>query len=103
MRKTYPYYEFFWSTFSGIWTEYGYLRSKPLYSVRIRENTGQKNSEYGHFLHSDMNYATELSTAYHAISEWHRKVTFDFTEIINERKSRQRTVSQITNYFLPFF
>ena len=37
-----PYSEFFWSVFSRIRTECG----------EIRENTDQKNSDYGHFLHS---------------------------------------------------
>ena len=34
---------FFWSVFSCIWSEYADLQSKSLYSVRIKENTGQKN------------------------------------------------------------
>ena len=34
---------FSWSVFSWIQTEYGDLRSKPTYSVRIQENTDQKN------------------------------------------------------------
>ena len=34
---------FFWSVFSCIRTEYGDLWSKSLYSVRIWENTDQKN------------------------------------------------------------
>ena len=50
--KSCPYSEFFWSVFSGIWTEYGDLRSKSPYSVQMRENADQKNSEYGHFLRS---------------------------------------------------
>ena len=33
---------FFWSVFSRIWTEYGDLRSKYLYSVQVRENMDQK-------------------------------------------------------------
>ena len=33
---------FFWSVFSHIWTKYGDLRSKSLYSVQIRENTDQR-------------------------------------------------------------
>ena len=33
-------------------TEYGHFQSKSLYSVQMRENTDQKNSKYGHFLHS---------------------------------------------------
>ena len=43
------YLEFFWSVFSLILTEYGKIGSISLYSVRMRENTDQKNSEYGHF------------------------------------------------------
>ena len=37
---------FFWSLFSRIRPEYG------VNSVRMRENTDQKNSEYGHFSRS---------------------------------------------------
>ena len=46
-----PYSEFFWSVFSRIWSEYGERIS--LYSVRMRENTDQKNSEYGDFSRSE--------------------------------------------------
>ena len=38
-----PYSEIFWSVFSRIQTEYG-----ASHSVRMRENTDQENSEYGH-------------------------------------------------------
>ena len=34
---------FFWSVFSGIWTEYGETRCISPYSVWMRENTDQKN------------------------------------------------------------
>ena len=34
--------EFFWFVFSGIWTEYGEIRSISLYSVRMRKNTDHK-------------------------------------------------------------
>ena len=47
-----PYSEFFWSTFSAICTEYGEIQSISPYSVRMRENKDQKNSEYGHFSRS---------------------------------------------------
>ena len=47
------YSEFSWPVFSGMQTEYRDLPSKSLYSVRIRENMDQKNSEYGNVLHSD--------------------------------------------------
>ena len=46
LRKKCSYSEFFWSVFFPIWTEY--LRISP-YSVRMREDTDQKNSEYGTF------------------------------------------------------
>ena len=78
-------------------------QSKSPYSVRIRENTGQKNFEYRHFLHSDINHATELSAACHASSEWRQKVTVDFTEIINEPKPRHRTVSHDNSEIFSHF
>ena len=37
------------SVFCCIGTEYGEIKSIPLYSVRMRGNTDQKNSEYKHF------------------------------------------------------
>ena len=40
--KKCPYPEFFWSVFSQIRTEYGYLLCKSPYSARMRENTDQK-------------------------------------------------------------
>ena len=40
---------FFCSAFSRIWTEYGDLLSKFLYSVKMQENTNQKNSASGQF------------------------------------------------------
>ena len=52
LRKKYPYSELFWSVFSRIRTEYGEIRSISLYSVQIRENADQNNSDYGHFSRS---------------------------------------------------
>ena len=40
--KVSKYGVFFWSVFPCIWNEYGDLRSKSPYSVRIQENTDQK-------------------------------------------------------------
>ena len=37
-----------------IWTKYGEIRSISLYSVQMRENPDQKNSEYGQFSRSDV-------------------------------------------------
>ena len=47
------YLEFFWSVFVRIWTEYGEIRSISQYSVQMRKNTDQENSEYRHFLRFD--------------------------------------------------
>ena len=49
VRGKRPYSEFFWSVFSRIRTEY---------SVPMRENTDQKNSEYGRFSRSDADDTT---------------------------------------------
>ena len=48
-REKCPYSEFVWSVFSRIRTEYGEILRISPYSVRMRENTDRKNSEYGHF------------------------------------------------------
>ena len=49
LRKRCLYSELFWSAFSRICTEYeAILRISP-YSVQIRENTDENNSEYKHF------------------------------------------------------
>ena len=48
-QTLYMYSELLWSIFSRIRTEYEeILRSSP-YSVRMRENMDQNNSEHGHF------------------------------------------------------
>ena len=44
LREKCPYSEFFWSVFSHICTEYGEILRVSPYSVRMRENTDQKNS-----------------------------------------------------------
>ena len=49
LREKCSYSEFLWSVFSLIRAEYGEIPRMSPYSVRIRENTNQKNSEYGHF------------------------------------------------------
>ena len=46
--------ELFWSVFSRIRTEYEEIRSISPYSVQMRGNTNQNNSEIGHFSHSDI-------------------------------------------------
>ena len=54
VRKMCPYSKLFWSAFSRILTEYGEIRSISPYSVRIRGNVAQNNSEYGHFSLSEI-------------------------------------------------
>ena len=51
-RERCLYSEFFGSVFSYIWIEYWDLQSKSPYSVRMRENMDQKNSECGQLLRS---------------------------------------------------
>ena len=53
LQEKSPYLEFFWSAFSCISTEYGEIRNISPYSVRMRENTDQKNSKPGHFSRSE--------------------------------------------------
>ena len=53
LRRKCPYSELFWSVCFRIRTEIvsEMFRISP-YSVRMRENADQNNSEYGHFSHS---------------------------------------------------
>ena len=52
LRKEFRYSEFIWSVFPRIQTEYGEVFGISPHSVRMWENTDQKNSEHGHFLRS---------------------------------------------------
>ena len=49
LREKCPYSELFWSTFSRIQTKNGEIWSISPYSVQMRKNADQNNSEYGHF------------------------------------------------------
>ena len=59
LREKCPCSELFWSMFSRIQTEYGEILRISPYSVRIRENTDQENSEYRHSLLSVGNIKNE--------------------------------------------
>ena len=61
LREKCSYSELSWSTFSRIRTKYGKILSISPYSVRMRENADQNNSEYGHFLCSDYCCMTYMS------------------------------------------
>ena len=60
LRKKCPYSELFWYAFSCIRAEYGEIRSISPYSVQMRENADQYNSEYGHFLRSISPYSVQM-------------------------------------------
>ena len=45
LRKKCPYSELFWSAFYRIWAEYGDIQIISPYSVQMRENADQNNSE----------------------------------------------------------
>ena len=49
LREKCQYLEILGSVFSRIWTEYEEILRISSYSVRMRENTDQENSEYGNF------------------------------------------------------
>ena len=53
LREKCSYSELFWSAFSRIRTEYGEIFRISPYSVWMRENTDQNNSERGHFLRNE--------------------------------------------------
>ena len=48
-RQKCQYSELFWSVFAFTRTEYGEILRISPYSVRMRKNADQNNSEYGHF------------------------------------------------------
>ena len=54
LRKKVFVFGVFWFVFSRIRTKNGEIQCISLYSVRMRENMDQNNSEYGHFLRSDI-------------------------------------------------
>ena len=61
LRKKCPYSELFWSAFSRIRSEYREILRIFPYSVRMRENANQNNSEYGHFSRSErLVYLTQI-------------------------------------------
>ena len=64
LREKCQYLEFFWSIFSRIRTKYREIGSISPYSVRMRVNTDQKNSEYGHFSRSDIFNLQETSNEF---------------------------------------
>ena len=87
LRKKCPYSELFWFVFSRIWIAYVEILLNCQYSVRMRENTNQNNSEYGHFTRSDrLNKHIVLNTGYRPrISNTKYKVMLFMRIIIQSR------------------
>ena len=52
--ERYPYPALLWSVISCLPTEYGKIIRISPHSVQMQENTDQNNSEYGHFLRSNI-------------------------------------------------
>ena len=52
LREKCWYSDLIWSAFFRIRTEHGEVRTISPHAAQMRENTDQKNSEYGHFLRS---------------------------------------------------
>ena len=73
-----PYLKFFWSVFSRIQAEYGEMRNISPYSVQMRENTNQKNSEYGHFSCSVFFFFKMVSMEMESLAVWTKRKHFAF-------------------------
>ena len=82
MRKKCPYSELFWSVFYLIRTEYGEIRSISPYSVKMRENVDQNNSEYGHFLRSVVLALQKILFLHYEISFEKKGVYAKYTSIL---------------------
>ena len=73
LREKCLYLELFWPVFQRIWTECGKIKSISQYSVRMRENTDKKNTEYGHFSRSvsQLIFTYSKSTIENSNGFWH--------------------------------
>ena len=90
LREKCPYSELFWSVFSRILTEYGEILISP-YSVRIRENTDQNNSEYGHFLRSPYKKKRRRAAKF-ILPSWNSVLLTPVTGRANEKLSVLRYI-----------
>ena len=92
-----PYSEFFWFIFSRIWTSYREIRSISPYSVRMRENTNQKKSEYGHFPHIVYMFARVLVAPLLSHMNWFmniRALALDFLTVYKSCFSVKKCLKQ---------
>ena len=65
LRGKCAYWEFFWSVFFRIRTEYEQIRNICPCSVQMWENTDQKNAEFGHFSRGGPQFTSMLHQKYH--------------------------------------
>ena len=90
-----PYSKLFWSAFSRIRTEYGEMQS--MYSVQMRENADQNNSECRHF--SPIDSCSILATFCEVLS-------LKYTKPPNFATLRSLSVCDVTvsfNYLRPVY
>ena len=76
LQKNCPYSELFWFSFSRIRTEYGEILRISPYSIRMRENADQNNSEYGLFLLS----VTCIRTSQSRIQNYFKRLRWNFLQ-----------------------
>ena len=91
LREKCRYSELFWSTVSRLGTEYGDILRFSLYSVRMLENAGQNNSEYGHFLRSEKSF------------RWYEIGTYDLVNIEVQFMFQAFLLLQNTGVYLQFY
>ena len=91
LRKKCPYSKLFQSVFPRIRTEYGEIRSISPYSVRMRENMDQNNSEFGHFLHSVDKYPINILSDSRVAVNVSNFETFQFLRDSSQESDRQLT------------
>ena len=94
LHKKCPYLKSFWSVFFRIGTKYEEILRISPYSVRMRENTDQNNSEYGCFLRN-IYYSLFLSLEKQLQNQkkWKSKPS-------KKNRSRQRSKCNATKYRL---
>ena len=98
LREKGPYSEFFWSAFFRIRAEYGKIPSISPYSVGMRENMEQKNSEYENFLRRDIDTHNTDITYSHRWKTW-----LEFWNITNINKKTIYIFLKVKKYwFLDF-
>ena len=89
---------YFWSVFSRIQAEYGEIRSISRYSVRMRENTDQKNSEYGRFSRSGLFFSKNTDPK----TDW-TKTYSEPCETSNNYFRKKLYLRYLTGFWIRFY